>query len=129
MRVFFQNRLLELGFNFRNLLRRWVLQRGQRPPLTDRPQRPCRRVAAHHADAAVRPTEQKARIIRPSRHAIIARPVTDPVQQGDARHVDIADRHHHLCPIFGDAADLILPPDHKTGDVLQKQQRRAALAA
>jgi len=34
-----------------------------------------------------------------------------------------------LAPSLGDAAGLVLPADHEAGDVLQEDQRDAALAA
>jgi hypothetical protein len=39
------------------------------------------------------------------------------------------DRGHHLGAVLGDAAGLVLAADHEAGDVLQEQQRDAALAA
>ena len=39
------------------------------------------------------------------------------------------DRRHELGAVLGDAARLVLAADHEAGDVLQEQQRDAALAA
>jgi hypothetical protein len=36
---------------------------------------------------------------------------------------------HQLGAIFGNAAGFVVPPHHKPGDVLQEQQRDAALLA
>ena len=39
------------------------------------------------------------------------------------------DRRHHLGAVLGDAAGLVVAADHEADDVLQEQQRDAALAA
>lgn len=129
MGVLVQNGLLEAGFRFRNLLRRRILKLAQRPRLAHVPQHARRRLAAHHADAAVGPAKQKARVVGAAHHAVVARAVADAVEQRNAGHVDVAHGHHHLGPVLGDAAIFILPAHHEARNVLQKEQRRAPLAA
>ena len=47
----------------------------------------------------------------------------------DLRHLRAGDRGHHLGAVLGDAAGFVFLADHEAGDVLQEQQRNAALAA
>ncbi len=39
------------------------------------------------------------------------------------------DRGHHLCAVLGNSAGLVVASDHEAHDILQEQQRNAALAA
>ena len=48
---------------------------------------------------------------------------------GELRHGGARDRRHQLGAVLGDAAGLVLAPDHEAGDVLQEDQRDAALVA
>ena len=43
-------------------------------------------------------------------------------------HVRAGDRHHELRAVAGDAALLVLPPDHEARDVLEEDERDPALA-
>ena len=83
----------------------------------------------HDRNLALRPHEQKTRVKRPARHAVITgaeRTITD---HGDFRHFRSGDRHDHLGAVFGDAAVFVLPADHVAGDVLKEDHRHAALIA
>ena len=86
-------------------------------------------LAAHHGDAAVRPHRQEARRIGAAAHAVIAGAEAAADDDGEFRHAGGGDGRHQLGAVLGDAAGLVFPPDHEAGDVLQEQQRDAALAA
>jgi hypothetical protein len=49
-------------------------------------------------------------------------------QHGELGNLGAGHRHHQLCPVLGDAAGLVAATDHEAGDVLQEDQRDAALA-
>ena len=85
--------------------------------------------AAHHADARIRPHPQEARAVGAAAHAVVAGAEGAADQHGDLGHLHGGDRGHHLRAVLGDAAVLVLAADHEAGDVLQEQQRNAALAA
>jgi hypothetical protein len=84
--------------------------------------------AAHHRNARVGPCEHEARPIRAPAHRIVAGTVAAADDERDLRHVGVGDRHHHLRAVPRDAAGFRVATDHETGDVLEEQQRRAALA-
>ena len=88
-----------------------------------------RLLAAHHRDARIRPGEQEARRIGAPAHAVIAGAVGAADDERDLRHLRAGDRGHHLGAVLGDAARLVFAADHEARDVLQEQQRDAALAA
>src|SRR5262249_20823605 len=96
--------------------------------LTKEPQHARGLLAAHDRDARVRPHPKKARAIGAPTHAVVARAVAAADDAGVFRAVGGGPRRHHFGAVLGDAARLVFAPDHKAGDVLQKQQRDVALA-
>src|SRR5690606_19659018 len=79
-----QDRLFKLGLDGSDLLGRWILQAAQHRILADAPQYPGRRLATHNADTAIGPAKQKARVVGAAAHAVVAGPVADPVEEGNA---------------------------------------------
>ena len=61
-------------------------------------------------------------------HAVIARAEAAADDHGDLGHLRGGDRGDQLGAVLGDALGLVLAADHEAGDVLQEQQRDAALA-
>ena len=86
-------------------------------------------LAAHDADARVRPHPQKARSEGAPAHAVVARAEAAADDDREFRHLRARDRGDHLRAVLGDAFVLVLAPDHEAGDVLQEHERDAALAA
>src|SRR5262249_41199333 len=84
---------------------------------------------AHNRDAGIRPREQETGAIRATAHAVVAGAVRAAHDHGDLRYLRTSDRGHHLGAVLGDAARLVFTPHHESHDVLQKQQRDAALTA
>ncbi len=62
-------------------------------------------------------------------HAVVAGAVGAADDQRDLRHGRAGHRGDHLGAVLGDAAGLVVASDHEADDVLQEQQRNAALAA
>ena len=87
-----------------------------------------RLLAAHHRDARVRPHPEEARAVGAPAHAVVAGAEAAADDHGEFRHIRGGDRGHELGAVLGDAAGLVLLADHEAGDVLQEQQRDAALA-
>ena len=83
---------------------------------------------AHHADSRVRPHPQKAWVVGAAAHAVVTGAETAADDHGEFRHLGAGHGVDQLGAVLGDAASLILLPDHEAGDVLQKQQGDAALA-
>ena len=99
---------------------------------------PSRRTCASTAAACsppitemrrVRPHPQEARAVGAAAHAVVAGAEAAADDHGELRHLRAGDGRHHLGAVLGDAAGLVFLPDHEAGDVLQEQQRNAALAA
>ena len=83
---------------------------------------------AHHRDARVRPHPQEARVVGAAAHAVVTGAKTAANDHRELGHPGTGHRGHQLGAVLGDAAFLVLLADHKAGDVLQEQQRNAALA-
>src|SRR5260221_1332972 len=84
-------------------------------------------LAAHHRDARVGPGPEEARIEGAPAHAVVARAERAADDHGELRHLRARDRRNHLGAVLGDAAVLVLLAHHEAGDVLQEEQRNAAL--
>ncbi len=84
---------------------------------------------AHHADAGVGPHPQLTRAIGAAAHAVVARAEGASDDDGELGHLSASHRRDQLGAMTGDAFVLGLAADHEAGDVLQEQQRNAALAA
>src|SRR6202048_965553 len=85
--------------------------------------------ASHDRDARIGPHPEKARIERPAAHAIVAGAVAAADDHGEFGHLGAGHGGDELRAILGDAARLVLLPDHEAGDVLEKDQRYVALTA
>src|SRR5579883_2526713 len=88
-----------------------------------------RLLAPHHRDARIGPHPQQARAIGATAHAVIAGAEAAADDEGEFRHIGAGDRRYHLGAVLGDAARLVFAPDHEAGDVLEKDERDAALRA
>ncbi len=88
-----------------------------------------RLLAAHHRDACIGPHPQETRRVRPTAHAVVASAKGTPDDDRELRDPGAGDGGHHLGAIAGNAAIFVFATDHETGDVLQKEQRDAALRA
>src|SRR5690348_824230 len=86
-----------------------------------------RLLAAHHRDARIGPRPQEARRIGAAAHGVIAGAETAADDDREFRHVGAGDRGDHLGAVLGDAAGLVFLADHETGDVLEEDERNAAL--
>src|SRR3990167_2504765 len=73
---------------------------------------------AHHGNARVRPHPQETRIVGTTAHAVVTGAEATADYYGELRHLGAGHRSDKLGAVFGDAAGLVLLPDHKTGDVL-----------
>jgi hypothetical protein len=62
-------------------------------------------------------------------HAVVAGAEAAADQHGELGHLGGGDGGDHLGAVLGDAAVLVLAADHEAGDVLQEDQRNAALGA
>ncbi len=62
-------------------------------------------------------------------HAVVAGAETAADDDGEFRHLGGGDGGDHLGAVAGDAAVFVLAADHEAGDVLQEDERNAALGA
>mmetsp|Transcript_22728 Transcript_22728/g.37564 ORF Transcript_22728/g.37564 Transcript_22728/m.37564 type:complete len:635 (-) Transcript_22728:3304-5208(-) len=85
--------------------------------------------APHDGNARIGPGPQETRGIGAPRHAIVAGPKRSAHQHRDFRHRSRGHRRHHLGPVARDAFVFVFAAHHKAGDILQENQRDAALAA
>src|SRR5262249_12378854 len=121
--VLVEDRLLEL----------LLLRRRHRLPLRlelralDLRQYRRRLLAAHDRDPAVGPHEQEPRLGGAAAHAVVPGSEAAADDDSELRHRRVRDRVHHLGPVLRDAAVLVLLPDDIAADVLQEQERDAAL--
>src|SRR5690606_19997430 len=86
-------------------------------------------VAAHDGDACVGPHVKHARAECATTHAVVAGTkgaADDHGELGDGRG---GHRCHHLGAVPGNPFVFVFATHHETGDVLQEDQRNAALAA
>ena len=88
-----------------------------------------RLLAAHHRDAAFGHMKRKRGAVGAAAHAVVAGAVRGADHHGELRHRGVGDGVHHLGAVLGDAAVLVALADDEAGDVLQEEQRDAALAA
>src|SRR5215472_736530 len=88
-----------------------------------------RLLPAHHRDARVRPHPQEPRSERSAAHAVIAGSVTASDDHRELGNLGARHRGHHLGTILGNAASFVFLTNHESGDVLQEDERYAALAA
>src|SRR5688572_4484104 len=86
-------------------------------------------LAAHDGDARVGPGPEEARAEGAAAHAVVPGAEGSSEDHRELRHARARDRGHHLRAVLGDAAALVLAPHHEAGDVLQEDERRAALGA
>src|SRR5512145_661823 len=86
-------------------------------------------LAAHHGDPGVGPHPQEARVVGAPAHPVVARPERASDDDCELGYDGAGDRRDELGPVAGDAAVLVLPADHEAGDVLEEDQRDAALVA
>ena len=84
-------------------------------------------LAAHDADARVRPHPQLARVVAAAAHAVVARAEAAADDHRELGHLGIGDGHDHLGPVAREPAVLVLAADHEPGDVLQEHQRQSSL--
>ena len=89
----------------------------------DRRQDPGRLLAAHDADPGVRPRPQEARLVGAAGHRVVPGAEAAADDHRELRHLGAGDRGHHLRPVLGDAAGLVLAADHEAGDVLEEHER------
>src|SRR5690606_32520335 len=75
-------------------------------------------LAAHHADARVRPHPQEARAVGAAAHGVVAGAERTTDDDGELRHHRARHGGDHLGPVLGDARVLVLAADHEAGDVL-----------
>src|SRR5690606_20876736 len=88
-----------------------------------------RLLAPHYRDPGVGPHKQKAGIIGPAAHAVVAgakRAADDYRQLG---HLGTGHRSDQFGAVAGDTLGLVLAAHHKAGDVLQEHQGNFALGA
>src|SRR5579884_2993776 len=94
---------------------RVLLLRGEGLPLPPqlvplhREEHRGRLLAAHDADAGVRPHPQEPRVVGPAAHGVVAGAVGAADDDREAGHPAGADRVDHLGPRAGDAGGLVLP--------------------
>ena len=88
-----------------------------------------RLLAAHHGDACIGPHPEEAWTIGPAAHAVIAGPEAAADDERQLRYPGGGDRRHHLRPVLGNAAGFVFAADHEAGDVLEENERDAALGA
>ena len=100
-----------------------LLAAGLEAVAADRRQHRRGLLAAHHRDARVRPREQEAGRVRAAAHRVVAGAERAADDDGQLRHPRAGDGGDHLGAVLGDAAGLVVAPDHEAGDVLQEQQR------
>ena len=84
-------------------------------------------LAPHDGDARVRPHKEKSRRIGAPAHTVIAGPVTAAGDDGKFWHGSGGHGGDHLGAVLGDPAGFVFRADHEAGDVLQEDQRDAAL--
>src|SRR5688572_12305556 len=85
-------------------------------------------LAAHHRDARVGPRPEEARIEGAPAHAVVPRAERAAEDHRELRYSRARHRGHHLRAVLGDAAAFVLAAHHEAGDVLQEEERDAALA-
>ncbi len=86
-------------------------------------------LAAHDRDARVRPHPQETRAVRTAAHAVVAGAETAADDDGEFRYAGARHRRYQLGAVLGDAPRFVFFADHETSDVLQEDQRDAALCA
>src|SRR4029077_1599208 len=72
---------------------------------------------------------QLPRLVRTAAHRVVARAERAAGDDGELRHLRVRDRHDELRAVAGNAAGLVLDADHEARDVLEEDERDAALAA
>src|ERR1700722_1868023 len=85
--------------------------------------------SSHDGNPRIGPGPQEARRIGAAAPGVIAGPEAAADDDGEFGHVGAGHRRHHLGAVLGDAARLVFLADHEAGDVLQEDQRNAALRA
>ncbi len=122
--VLFEDRLLD----GRHLIVAEALAGALALLLLDLGEHPGGLFATHHGDARVGPHPEEARVVGAAAHAVVAGTEAAADEHGELRHLGAGHRGDQLGAVLGDATGLVFLPDHETGDVLQEQQRDAALA-
>jgi hypothetical protein len=85
--------------------------------------------AAHDGDAAVGPHEEETRVVRATAHAVVARAIRATNKNGDFGNVRRGDGGDEFGAVLGDTAFFVSLSDHETSDVLEEEERNAALRA
>ena len=85
-------------------------------------------LAAHDGDPGVGPHPQEARGIAAAAHAVVAGAEGAADHDGEFGDVGGGDGGDDLGAVLGDAACFVFLADHEAGDVLQEDERNAALA-
>src|SRR5690606_18897122 len=85
--------------------------------------------AAHHGDLGVGPHPQEAWAVRPATHRVVARSVGAADDDRELGNAGTGDGGDHLGAVLRDTSGLVVAPDHEARDVLEEQQRNAALIA
>lgn len=86
-------------------------------------------VGTHHTAASDGPTEQKARVVRPAAHGIVAGAVRCSKDDGYVWNLRAANGRHELRTTFDDGRVLGLGAHHEPGNVMQKDDRCVPVAA
>lgn len=86
-------------------------------------------VWTHHTAASDGPSEQKARLIRPAAHGIVAGAVRCSEDDGYVWNLRAAHGRHELCTTFDDGIVLGLGAHHEACNVMQKDDRYVPVAA
>jgi len=86
-------------------------------------------LATHDGHATVGPCPDKAWVVAAPAHGVVARPVRATHDYRKLRHGAVRNRVDHGRASFDDALLLIFAAHHKSGDVVQIEQRRARLIA
>src|SRR5699024_1312677 len=81
----------------------------------------------HDRDASVRPHEQKAWRIGTTAHRIVASTKGAADDYSDLWNPSGRNSGHHFGAVFRDSAGFVVLADHKTRNILEKEQRNAAL--
>lgn len=86
-------------------------------------------LATHDTDTGVGPHPEETRAICATAHAVVTSAVAAADDNGELGHVGAGDGGNELSAVLGDAFTLGRRSDHESGDVLQEDQRDAALGA
>mmetsp|Transcript_9976 Transcript_9976/g.23612 ORF Transcript_9976/g.23612 Transcript_9976/m.23612 type:complete len:204 (+) Transcript_9976:120-731(+) len=86
-------------------------------------------LSSHHPNPSSGPHIKETRTVGPTAHAVIASSKTASQYESDLRNLCRRHRIHKLRSILGNTFVLIFLADHKTGNVLQEEDRNTSLTA